>query len=160
MDPATDPDINTLRRILSSCKTIAVVGLSDKWHRPSYFAAKYLLEHGYDIIPVNPNHRQIFSRPCFRSIDEVPQPIDVVNVFQKPDAVEPVAKSAIRIGAKVLWLQLGVIHQTAAQAAAQAGLDVVMDRCMKIEHARLYGGLNFIGVDTSVVSSSRPRWLP
>ncbi len=153
-------DVVSIRRILQDSKTIAVVGLSAKWHRPSYFAAKYMLEHGYEIVPVNPNYDEILGRKCFPRIEDIPFDIDVVDVFQRSEVVEPIAESAVRAGAKVLWLQIGVENEAAGVVACNAGMDVVMDRCMKIEHARIFGGLNFIGVDTSIISSSRPTWLP
>ena len=153
-------DIPTLRRILSEHRTIAMVGLSATWYRPSYFAAKYLQEHGYRVIPVNPNYETILGERCYPDIDSIPEPVDVVDVFQRSEAVPPFAEAAIRHRAKVLWMQLGVVNEDAAELARQAGLEVVMDRCMKIEHGRLYGGLNFLGVNTGIVSSQRPRWLP
>ncbi|HUE40281.1 MAG TPA: CoA-binding protein [Candidatus Binatia bacterium] len=153
-------DIASLRRILKENRTIAVVGLSAQWFRPSFFAAKYLQEHGYRVIPVNPAYPEILGEKSYSSLLDVPEPIDVVDVFRKPQDVPPIAEEAIRIGAKVLWLQIGVIHEGAARRAREAGLEVVMDRCMKIEHARLYGGLGFVGVYTGVISAKRPRWLP
>jgi predicted CoA-binding protein len=153
-------DIDSLRRILKENRTIAVVGLSAQWFRPSYFAAKYLQDHGYRVIPVNPAYPEILGETCYPSLLDVPEPIDVVDVFRKPADVPPIAEEAIRIGAKVLWLQIGIIHEAAARRAREAGLEVVMDRCMKIEHARLYGGLGFVGVYTGVISARRPRWLP
>ena len=153
-------DIEGLRRILKENRTIAVVGLSAQWFRPSFFAAKYLQEHGYRVIPVNPAYREVLGETCYPSLLEVPDQIDVVDVFRKPQDVPPIADDAVRIGAKVLWLQIGVIHEAAARQAREAGLEVVMDRCMKIEHARLFGGLGFFGIYTGVISSKRPRWLP
>jgi len=153
-------DIASLRRILKENRTIAVVGLSAQWFRPSFFAAKYLQEHGYRVIPVNPAYPEILGEKSYSSLLDVPEPIDVVDVFRKPQDVPPIAEEAIRIGAKVLWLQIGIIHEGAARRAREAGLEVVMDRCMKIEHARLYGGLGFVGVYTGVISAKRPRWLP
>lgn len=153
-------DIPTLRRILKQNRTIAVVGLSSKWYRPSFFAAKYLQQHGYRIIPVNPAYDEVLGERCYPDLAAVPEPIDVVDCFRKREDIPPLAEQAIRIGARVLWLQLGVIHEAAAERARAAGLDVVMDRCMKIEHARLFGGLNWAGVDTGVISSRRPLWLP
>lgn len=153
-------DIQSLRRILKENNTIAVVGLSKNWYRPSFFAAKYLLEHGYRIIPVNPNYSEILGQKCYPTLEDIPEKIDVVDIFQKPEAVAPLAESAISIRANVLWMQLGIFHEESAKKAHEAGLDVVMDKCMKIEHARLFGGLGFIGVDTKVISSARPQWLP
>ena len=153
-------DIPTLRRILSETQTIAVVGLSANWYRPSFFAAKYLQDHGYRILPVNPNYTSILGECCYPDVDSIQEAVDVVDVFQLPEAVPPFADAAIRVGAKVLWMQLGVVNEKAAQKARSAGLEVVMNRCMKIEHARLFGGLNFVGVNTGVISSRRPHWLP
>ncbi len=153
-------DIQTLRRVLRENKTIAVVGLSAKWHRPSFFAAKYLKDHGYEIIPVNPNYDEILGQRCYPSLLDVEQPIDVVDVFQRSEAVMPFAEQAVQIGAKVLWLQLGVTNEAAEKHAREHGLDVIVDRCMKIEYARLFGGLGFVGVSTGVISSKRPLHVP
>lgn len=153
-------DIQSLRRILKENRVIAVVGLSAHWYRPSYFAAKYMQDHGYRIIPVNPNYNEILGQKCYPSLEDIPEKVDVVDLFQRSEMVPPLVDSAIAIGAKVLWMQLGIEHQEAARKAQQAGMDVVMNKCVKIEHARLFGGLNFIGVDTKVISSARPQWLP
>jgi predicted CoA-binding protein len=150
-------DIVTLRRILKENHTIAVVGLSANWYRPSFFAAKYLQQHGYRIIPINPAYDTVLGEKCYPDLASVPEKIDVVDCFRKAEDIPPLAEQAIAIGAQVLWLQLGVIHQAAAQQALDAGLDVVMDRCMKIEHGRLFGGLNWCGVNTKVISAQRPR---
>jgi uncharacterized protein len=152
-------DINTLRRILRESKTIAVVGLSADWFRPSYFAAKYMQEHGYRIIPVNPNYPQILGEKCYRSLRDIAEKVDIVDVFRKAEDVPPIAEDAIAIGAKVLWQQLGVKNEAAAARARSAGLDAVMNRCVKIEHGRLFGGLNWVGVNTHIISAKRPRWL-
>jgi len=156
----TMDDINTLRRILREAKTIAVVGLSADWYRPSYFAAKYMQEHGYRVIPVNPKYSEILGEKCYRSVREAPVKIDIVDVFRKTEDVMPIAEDAIAVGAKVLWQQLGVRNETAAARARAAGLDAVMDRCVKIEHGRLFGGLGWVGVNTHIISAKRPRWLP
>jgi predicted CoA-binding protein len=153
-------DINTLRRILRQSKTIAVVGLSANWWRPSFFAAKYMQEHGYRMIPVNPQYPQVLGQKCYASLKEIPEKVDIVDCFRRSEDIGPIADEAIAIGAKVLWMQLGVINHEAADKARKAGLDVVMDRCVKIEHARLFGGLNWAGVNTKVISSKRPQWLP
>jgi uncharacterized protein len=153
-------DIDSLRRILKESHTIAVVGLSSQWFRPSFFAAKYLQEYGYRVIPVNPSYREVLGEKCYPSLLEIPERVDVVDVFRKPEDVPTIVEEAIEIGAKVVWMQIGVIHEGAAQRARDAGLEVVMNRCMKIEHARLFGGLGFVGVYTGVISSKRPRWLP
>jgi predicted CoA-binding protein len=152
-------DINTLRRILHESKTIAVVGLSADWFRPSYFAAKYMQEHGYRVIPVNPKYPEILGEKCYRSLRDVPEKIDIVDVFRKTADVLPIAEDAIVIRAKVLWQQLGVKNEAAAAKAHAAGLETVMDRCVKIEHGRLFGGLNWVGVNTHIISAKRPRWL-
>jgi predicted CoA-binding protein len=152
-------DINTLRPILSQNRVIAVVGLSADWFRPSYFAAKYLQEHGYRIIPVNPRYDAILGQKCYRSLRDVPEKVDIVDCFRKTADIPPICEDAIAIGAKVLWQQLGVRNEAAAQKAEAAGLAAVMDRCVKIEHGRLFGGLNWIGVNTRVISAKRPRGL-
>jgi predicted CoA-binding protein len=152
-------DINTLRRILKENRVIAVVGLSADWYRPSYFAAKYMQEHGYRVIPVNPKYQSVLGEKCYRSLREVPGEVDIVDVFRKTEDVMPIAEDAIAIRAKVLWQQLGVRNDAAAAKARAAGLEAVMDRCVKIEHGRLFGGLNWVGVNTKVISAKRPRWL-
>ena len=149
-------DIATLRRILRTSRTIAMVGLSAEWHRPSFFAAKYMQEHGYRVIPVNPRYDQILGERCHASLDSIGEPIDIVDVFRRTEDVPPIAAQAIAIGAKCLWQQIGVKNAAAAAQAAAAGLDVVMNRCVKIEHARLFGGLHWAGVNTGVVSARRP----
>jgi hypothetical protein len=153
-------DISTLRRILRDCRTIAVVGLSAEWHRPSYFAAKYMQQHGYHIVPVNPRYAEgageVLGERCYASLADIPFKVDMVDVFRRTSDVMPIAEQAIAIGAKCLWQQIGVLNQEAADLAAAAGLDVVMDRCVKIEHARLFGGLNWAGVNTRVISAKRP----
>jgi hypothetical protein len=152
-------DINTLRRILKENRVIAVVGLSADWYRPSYFAAKYMQEHGYRVIPVNPKYPEILGERCYPDLRAVPEKIDIVDVFRRTQDVPPIAEDAIAVGAKVLWQQLGVKNEAAAARARAAGLETVMDRCVKIEHARLFGGLNWVGVNTRVISAKRPRWL-
>lgn len=152
-------DINTLRRILHECRVLAVVGLSANWYRPSYFAAKYMLDHGYRVIPVNPQYKEVLGQKCYASLRDIPEKVDLVDVFRKTSEVLPVAEDAIAIGARVLWQQLGVKNREAAEKARAAGLDTVMDRCVKIEHGRLFGGLNWVGVNTRVISAKRPRWL-
>ena len=149
-------DIASLRRILRTSRTIAVVGLSADWFRPSYFAAKYMQEHGYRIVPVNPRYDAILGERCHATLATVETPIDIVDVFRKTEDVLPIAEQAIAIGARCLWQQIGVRNAQAAALAAAAGLEVVMDRCVKIEHARLFGGLNWAGVNTGVISARRP----
>ena len=153
-------DVAGLRRVLHGNRVIAVVGLSPTWNRPSYFAAKYMLEHGYTIIPVNPAATEILGQKCYPDLAAIPVKVDLVDVFRKPEDVMPIADEAIRIGAKCLWLQLGVINREAADKASAAGLDVVMDHCVKIEYARLFGGLNYAGVNTQVISAKRSPCPP
>lgn len=157
-------DINSLRRILKECRVLAIVGLSASWHRPSYFAAKYMLEHGYRVIPVNPQYQEVLGQKCYASLRDIPRSVvaqvDMVDVFRKSEDVMPIAEDAIAIGARVLWQQLGVRNEAAAAKARAAGMESVMDRCVKIEHGRLFGGLNWVGVNTRVISAKRPRWLP
>ena len=152
-------DINSLRRILKESRVLAVVGLSAQWHRPSYFAAKYMLEHGYRVIPVNPQYKEILGQKCYASLRDIPEKIDLVDVFRKTADVLPIAEDAIAIGARMFWQQLGVKNQAADSLARSKGLESVMDRCVKIEHGRLFGGLNWVGVNTRVISAKRPRWL-
>jgi len=160
---ADDTDIPTLRRILHDNRRIAVVGISAEWHRPSYFVGKYLLEHGYTMIPVNPKYAEVLGQRCYPDLQTAARaagPIDVVDCFRKSEDIPALADEAIAIGAKVLWMQLGVVNEAAARKARAAGLEVVMDRCVKIEHGRLFGGLAWAGVNTRIVSSKRPRQLP
>jgi uncharacterized protein len=152
-------DITTLRRILGENRVIAIVGLSADWYRPSYFAAKYMMEHGYRVIPVNPKYREVLGQRCYPSLREIDQKVEIVDIFRKTQDVMPIAEDAIAIGARVLWQQLGVRNEAAAAKARAAGMDSVTDRCVKIEHARLFGGLNWVGVNTRVISAKRPRWL-
>ena len=116
-------------------------------------------EHGYRVIPVNPKYESILGEKCYRSLRDIPERVDLVDVFRKTQDVMPVAEDAIAIGAKVLWQQLGVRNEAAAAKARAAGLEGVVDRCVKIEHGRLFGGLGWIGVNTKVISAKRPRWL-
>jgi len=149
-------ELATLRQVLKENRTIAVVGLSADWNRPSYFAAKYMQQRGYRIIPVNPKYPEILGEKCYPDLKSIPEPVDIVDVFRKPEDCAPIAREAVAIGAKVLWLQLGVVNEEARQIAEAAGLTVIEDRCVKIEYARLFGGLNFMGVNTGIVSSRRP----
>ncbi|ALG67792.1 CoA-binding protein [Beggiatoa leptomitoformis] len=153
-------DVQSLRRILKAYKTVAIVGLSNNWYRPSYFAAKYLQKQGYQVIPVNPIYTEVLGEICYPDLQSIPYPIDIVDCFRKAEEIPALTEQAIAIGAKVLWMQLGIIDEVSAAKARNAGLDVVMNRCMKIEYARLFGGLNFMGVNTKVISAKRPLWLP
>lgn len=150
-------DISTLRRILREARTIAIVGLSEQWHRPSNFAAKYLQQHGYRIVSVNPRYDTILGERSWATLAQIPFEVDVVDVFRRTEDVLPFAQAAIAIGAKCLWQQIGVRNLEADALVRAAGLDSVMDRCMKIEHARLFGGLHWVGVNTGVISAKRPR---
>ena len=142
-------------RILERYKRIAMVGLSSNPFRPSHFAAIYMLSEGYEIFPVNPREKQVLGHTCYPSLLEVPGPVEIVDIFRDPAAVPDIVEEAIAIRAKVRWMQLGVIHDQAAERARQSGLEVVMDRCVKIEHARFFGGLSTIGLNTGVISSRR-----
>jgi predicted CoA-binding protein len=145
-------------RILERYRRIAMVGLSSNPFRPSHFAAVYLLAEGYEVIPVNPRETEILGRKCYPSLEAIPGGADVVDIFRESAAVPEIVEQAIAIGAKVVWMQLGVINEEAALRAQSAGLEVVMDRCMKIEHARFFGGLHAVGLNTAVISSRRrPR---
>lgn len=152
-------DIESLRRILKDNRVIAMVGLSANWYRPSFFAAKYMQEHGYRVIPVNPQYPQVLGEKCYRSLREIPERVDIVDCFRRTEEIMPLCEDAIAIGARVLWQQIGVVNREAAAKAQAAGLDSVLDRCVKIEHARLFGGLGWAGVNTKVISAKRPRSL-
>ncbi len=149
-------DISTLRRILRDHRTIAVVGLSANWYRPSFFAAKYMQEHGYRVIPVNPQYESVLGEKCYKSLRDIPEKVGIVDCFRRSEEIPAIADDAIAIGAKVLWMQLGVASAAARAKAEAAGLAVIEDRCVKIEHARLFGGLGWCGVDTKVISAKRP----
>jgi predicted CoA-binding protein len=144
-------------RILEQYRRIAMVGLSSNPFRPSHFAAIYLLSEGYDVVPVNPRESAVLGRTSYPSLSAIPGGVEVVDIFREPAAVPAIVEEAIAIGAKVVWMQLGVIHEEAAARARTADLEVVMDRCMKIEHARFFGGLNTIGMNTAVITSRRRR---
>jgi predicted CoA-binding protein len=150
-----DDDSEKIRRILRTSRVIAVVGLSAQWHRPSYFAAKYLQEHGYRVIPVNPGYPEILGEKCYKSLRDIPERVDVVDCFRRSHEIPALADDAIAIGAKVLWMQLGVENAEARRKAEEAGLEVVENRCMKIEHGRFFGGLGWAGVNTKVISAKR-----
>jgi predicted CoA-binding protein len=142
-------------RILETYQHIAMIGLSANPFRPSHFAAIYLMAEGYDVIPVNPRESQVLGLKCYPSLRDIPRRVEVVDIFRERGAVPAIVEEGIAIGARVIWMQLGVIHEEAAERALSAGLEVVMDRCMKIEHARFFGGLNTIGVNTAVITSRR-----
>jgi len=145
----------TIQRILRSAKTVAIVGLSNNRLRASYFVGFYLQRHGYQIIPVNPRETEILGERCYPSLADVPVPIDVVNVFRAPDALPAIAREAVTVRAKALWCQFTVINEEGARIAEAGGLSVVMDRCIKVEHARFNGGLHLLGFDTGQITSRR-----
>jgi len=146
-----------LRRILRETKTIAMVGASANWNRPSYFAMKYLLDRGYKVIPVNPAAagQEILGQSVFASLDALPVQADMVDIFRNAEAAGPITDEAIRHGAKVVWMQLGVVNPDAARRAEAAGLKVVMNRCPKIEHSRLAGTIEWHGIASGVISSRK-----
>ena len=148
-------DERTIQQILHTAKTIAVVGLSPNPLRPSYFVAFYLQRHGFRIVPVNPKETEILGETSYPSLSAIPFPVDVVDVFRAPEAVPPIAEEAVQIGAKALWLQFGVISPEGAAIAERGGLAVVMDRCLKVEHARHLGRMHWFGLHTGVISSRR-----
>ena len=169
--PQTPDTISTLRDVLTRCRTLAVVGLSPQWHRPSYFAAKYMQAHGYRIVPVNPlvarEGGSILGERAYATLREADAAIraeggriEMVGCFRKSEDIPPLADEAVAIGARCLWLQLGVFNDAAAERAEAAGLQVIQNRCVKIEHARLFGGLGWAGVNTRVISAKRPTVLP
>ncbi len=153
-----DDDAEKLKRILNTSRTIAVVGLSTQWHRPSYFAAKYMQEHGYRVIPVNPAADSIMGEKSYKSLRDIPEKVDIVDCFRRPAEIPAIAEDAIAIGAKVLWMQLGVTNAEARKRAESAGLEVVEDHCVKIEHGRFFGGLGWAGVNTRVISAKRSAY--
>lgn len=148
-------DVAGLRRILDPGRTIAVVGLSANWYRPSYFAAKYMMDHGYRVIPVNPACAEVLGQRCYPTIASIGEPVDIVDAFRRPADMPSVAREAVAARARVLWMQLGIESDEAARIAIDGGLDVVMNRCVKIEHGRILGGLNWAGVNTGVISARR-----
>ena len=148
-------DIETIKSILKENKSIAVVGLSANWNRPSFFASKYMQQKGYKIIPVNPRYSEILGEKCYKSLLDIEEKVDIVDCFRRSDDILPIATDAIKIKAKVLWMQLSVFNEDAANLSRNAGLKVVQDRCVKIEHARLFGGLNWVGVNTKIISAKK-----
>jgi predicted CoA-binding protein len=148
-----DPDV--IREILLGARTVAVVGLSSNVLRASHFVGFYLKRHGYRVIPVNPRESEVLGEPAYASLGDVPVRVDVVDVFRASDAVGEIARDAIAIGAKALWCQYGVVNLEAAAAARAAGLNVVVDRCMKVEHARHLGRMHWLGFNTGRVTARR-----
>ena len=148
-------DERTIRDILISAHTVAIVGLSANVLRPSHFVGFYLQRHGYHVVPVNPREQRVLGERSYPSLTAIPFPVDVVDVFRQPDAVPGIAAEAVQIGARALWLQFGVISPAGAETARHAGLQVVMDRCMKVEHARHLGRMHWLGFNTGRITAHR-----
>jgi len=154
-DLARYQDPLTIQRVLHGAKTIAIVGLSGNELRASHFVGYYLKRHGYRVIPVNPRETEILGEPSYASLRDIPEPVDVVNVFRAPDALPGIAADAVAIGAKALWCQYGVINEEGARIAEDGGLSVIMDRCLKVEHARYIGRMHWLGFNTQRITSVR-----
>lgn len=156
-EPIVTPyqDARTIQRLLSTAKTIAVVGLSGNELRPSNFVGFYLQRHGYSIVPVNPRESEILGEKSYASLREIPFHVDIVDVFRAPPAVPGIAQEAVDIRAGAMWLQFGVISPEGAEIAQNGGVDVVMDRCMKVEHARYLGRMHWLGFNTGVITARR-----
>jgi uncharacterized protein len=148
-------DPTTIQRVLFNARTVAIVGLSRNELRASFFVGYYLKRHGYNIVPVNPRETEILGLPCCKSLSDVPGPIDIVNVFRAPDALPEIASEAVKVGAGSLWCQFGVVNPEGAAIAEQGGLSVVMDRCIKVEHARYIGRMHWLGFNTQRITSVR-----
>jgi predicted CoA-binding protein len=145
----------TIQRVLLNAKTIAIVGLSKNELRASYFVGYYLKRHGFHVIPVNPRETEILGEKSFKSLADVPVPVDVVNVFRAPDALPGIAQEAVQIGAGSIWCQFGVINAEGAGIAESGGVSVIMDRCIKVEHARYAGRMHWLGFNTGRITSIR-----
>jgi hypothetical protein len=145
----------TIQRVLHAARTIAIVGLSRNDLRASYFVGYYLHRHGYRVIPVNPRESEILGEKSYPSLTEVPEPVDIVDVFRAPDALPGIAREAVEIGASALWAQFGVINLEAAQTATDGGVTVIMDRCLKVEHARYVGRMHWLGFNTQRITAVR-----
>jgi predicted CoA-binding protein len=154
-DLALYQDAVAIQRVLNTAKTIAVVGLSNNQLRASYFVGYYLKRHGYQVIPVNPRETEILGETCYPSLLEVPIPVDIVNVFRAPDALPGIARDTVAIGAPALWCQFGVINAEGAHIATDGGVTVIMDRCIKVEHARYLGRMHWLGFNTQRITSVR-----
>ena len=152
-------DEGKIEATLLAARTVAIVGLSPDPLRASYFIGYYLKRHGYKIVPVNPKESEILGEKSYASLKDIPFPVDVVDVFRRPDAVPAIAREAVAIGAKALWLQFNVISPEAAKIAEDGGLTVVMDRCMKVEHARHLGRMHWLGFNTGRITARRERQL-
>jgi len=154
-DLARYQDPLTIQRVLHNAKTIAIVGLSNNELRASYFVGYYLKRHGYHVIPVNPRESEILGEKCFKSLADVPVPVDIVNVFRAPDALPGIAEEVVRIGAGTMWCQFGVINEDGARIADAGGVSVIVDRCVKVEHARYAGRMHWLGFNTGRITSIR-----
>jgi hypothetical protein len=154
-DLARYQDPLTIQRVLHHAKTVAIVGLSPNELRASYFVAYYLKRHGYRVIPVNPRAHQILGEKSWSSLIDVPVPIDIVDVFRAPDALPAIAADAVKIHAGCLWCQFNVVNEEGARIAESGGLSVVMDRCVKVEHARYVGRMHWLGFNTQRITSVR-----
>jgi predicted CoA-binding protein len=145
----------TIQRVIHNARTIAIVGLSPSELRASHFVGYYLKRHGYEIIPVNPREKEILGEKAYRNLIDVPVPVDIVNVFRSPDAVPAIAEEAVKIRAGTLWCQFGVINEDGARIAETGGVTVIMDRCLKVEHARYVGRMHWLGFNTQRITSVR-----
>jgi predicted CoA-binding protein len=154
-DLARYQDPMTIQRVLHSAKTIAIVGLSTNELRASYFVGYYLKRHGYRIIPVNPRESEILGEKCYAHLTDIPEPVDIVNVFRAPNALPQIARDTVAIGAGALWCQFGVINEEGARIAEEGGVTVIMDRCIKVEHARFVGRMHWLGFNTQRITSVR-----
>ncbi len=148
-------DPSTIQRVLHSAKTIAIVGLSRNELRASYFVGYYLKRHGYRVIPVNPRETEILGEKCYAQLADIPETVDIVNVFRAPDALPQIARDTVAIGAGTLWCQFGVINEEGARIAEDGGVTVIMDRCLKVEHARYVGRMHWLGFNTQRITSVR-----
>ncbi len=145
----------TIQRVLHNSQTVAIVGLSSNRLRASHFVGFYLRRHGYRVIPVNPREKEVLGEPSRKALTDITEPVDIVNVFRAPDALPEIAREAVRIGAKTLWCQFNVINEEGARIADEAGLTVIMDRCIKVEHARYVGRMHWLGFNTQRITSVR-----
>ena len=154
-DLARYQDPRTIQRVLLNAKTIAIVGLSNNPLRASYFVGFYIKRHGYRVIPVNPREKEILGEKSYPSLSDVPGPVDIVNVFRAPEALPGIAREAVAIGASALWCQFGVINEEGARIATDGGMTVIMDRCLKVEHARYVGRMHWLGFNTERITAVR-----
>src|SRR6476660_3211133 len=154
-DLARYQDPLTIQRVLFSASTVAIVGLSGNALRASNFVGYYLKRHGYQVFPVNPHETEVLGEASYPSLSDVPVPVDIVDVFRTPDTVPAIAREAVAIGAGALWCQFGVINEEGAQIAEDGGVTVIMDRCLKVEHARYVGRMHWLGFNTGRITSVR-----